>query len=192
MSSAKGNSSIGRAAVSKTAGWGFKSLLPCEPELKCEALVGMQERSHGSWLGLLSSKHDTGEGAHVVDEIKPSGNEDDEMTSSTPEIKEPAEDAATTESSAPAAPKRNRTTAPVRKGRPTPKQSAAAKVEKTPRIGPVTFAKQSIDELKKVNWPTRSTLSQYFVVVLVFVLVLMALVSGLDALFGWLLLKWLG
>ena len=26
----KGSSSIGRAAVSKTAGWGFESLLPCE------------------------------------------------------------------------------------------------------------------------------------------------------------------
>ncbi len=28
----KGNSSIGRASVSKTEGWGFKSLLPCRVE----------------------------------------------------------------------------------------------------------------------------------------------------------------
>jgi hypothetical protein len=27
-----GSSSIGRVAVSKTVGWGFKSLLPCQPE----------------------------------------------------------------------------------------------------------------------------------------------------------------
>jgi hypothetical protein len=28
-----GSSSIGRVAVSKTVGWGFKSLLPCQPSL---------------------------------------------------------------------------------------------------------------------------------------------------------------
>jgi hypothetical protein len=30
----EGNSSIGRASVSKTEGWGFKSLLPCRVEAK--------------------------------------------------------------------------------------------------------------------------------------------------------------
>src|ERR687893_1238104 len=29
VGTAEGNSSIGRASVSKTEGWGFKSLLPC-------------------------------------------------------------------------------------------------------------------------------------------------------------------
>ena len=29
-----GSSSIGRVAVSKTVGWGFKSLLPCQPSLE--------------------------------------------------------------------------------------------------------------------------------------------------------------
>jgi hypothetical protein len=29
----QGSSSIGRAAVSKTAGWGFDSLLPCQASL---------------------------------------------------------------------------------------------------------------------------------------------------------------
>ena len=44
---------------------------------------------------------------------------------------------------------------------------------------------------KKVVWPTRATLGQYFLVVLVFVTFIMFFVAGLDALFGWLMLLWL-
>ena len=53
------------------------------------------------------------------------------------------------------------------------------------------YLEQAIGELKKVVWPTAATTRQYFVVVLVFVLFIMAFVAGLDALFGWLLLLWL-
>ena len=128
----------------------------------------------------------------MADEIKPSGEADDEKISSTPQVSDEA-DTTDNEEQTPAAPRRNLTTAPVRKGRPTPKQSAAKNSDKKKdRTSPVKFTQQSVDELKKVNWPTRSTLSQYFVVVLVFVLFIMAFVAGLDALFGWLLLKWLG
>ena len=35
----KGTSSIGRAAVSKTAGWGFKSLVPCGTLVRGVSLV---------------------------------------------------------------------------------------------------------------------------------------------------------
>ena len=42
----KGTSSIGRAAVSKTAGWGFKSLVPCETRVRGVSLV----RSRGEVL----------------------------------------------------------------------------------------------------------------------------------------------
>lgn len=135
----------------------------------------------------------------MADEKKPSGEADDEITSSTPEVSDLAatendEAKVAEETEAPAAPHRNLTTAPVRKGRPTPKRDGAKRKEseKKERTSPVKFAQQSVDELKKVHWPTRSTLGQYFVVVLVFVLVIMALVAGLDALFGWLLLEWLG
>jgi preprotein translocase subunit SecE len=60
------------------------------------------------------------------------------------------------------------------------------------RTGPVTFVRQSISELRKVVWPTGAQLTQYFVVVLIFVLFMIALVSLLDFAFGWLLLKALG
>ncbi len=48
------------------------------------------------------------------------------------------------------------------------------------RTGPVTFYRQVVAELRKVVWPTRDQLSTYFVVVMVFVLVMIALVSLLD------------
>lgn len=87
--------------------------------------------------------------------------------------------------------KRNQTVAPVKKSAPTRKQSDANKtVEK--RTGPVEFVKQSVGELKKVHWPTANQTQQYFIVVLVFVLVLMAIVAAADGLFGWLAIKLLG
>lgn len=87
--------------------------------------------------------------------------------------------------------KRNLTVAPVKKAAPTPKRDQATTRAKK-RTTPVLFAKQSVGELKKVVWPTSATLRQYFVVVLVFVLFIMFFVASLDAVFGWLLLKWLG
>ncbi|WIY83159.1 preprotein translocase subunit SecE [Propionimicrobium sp. PCR01-08-3] len=86
--------------------------------------------------------------------------------------------------------KRNQTVAPVKKAKPTPKQSDAKKGERKSTT-PVQFVKQAVGELKKVVWPTPHTTWQYFLVVLVFVLFIMAFVAGLDALFGWLLLLWL-
>ena len=88
--------------------------------------------------------------------------------------------------------KRNQTVAPVRKSKPTPKRDDAHKTVVAKRTTPVQFVKQSAGELKKVVWPSASTTQQYFFVVLVFVLFVMFFVAGLDALFGWLLLLWLG
>lgn len=48
------------------------------------------------------------------------------------------------------------------------------------RTGPVTFYRQVVAELRKVVWPTREQLSTYFIVVMVFVLVMIAIVSLLD------------
>ena len=53
-----------------------------------------------------------------------------------------------------------------------------------PRTGPVTFYRQVIAELRKVVWPTRDQLVSYFFVVLVFVVVMIALIAGLDQAFG--------
>jgi preprotein translocase subunit SecE len=94
-------------------------------------------------------------------------------------------------------------TAPVRRPRssraplkkkdaPTRTRKEATVVATEQRTGPITFVKQSISELRKVVWPTGGQLSQYFVVVLIFVVFMIALVSTLDFLFGWLLLKLLG
>ena len=50
----------------------------------------------------------------------------------------------------------------------------------------VLFIRQVIAELKKVVTPTRKELMNFFVVVLVFVILMMAFVWLLDQLFGWL------
>ncbi|WP_168929301.1 preprotein translocase subunit SecE [Nocardioides sp. GY 10113] len=48
------------------------------------------------------------------------------------------------------------------------------------RTGPVTFYRQVVAELRKVVYPTRDQLVTYFLVVVTFVLVMIALVSLLD------------
>lgn len=94
-------------------------------------------------------------------------------------------------------------TLPVRRPRsskaPVKKKDAPTRTRKEAtlgvteqRTGPVTFVKQSISELRKVVWPTGSQLTQYFVVVLIFVMFMIALVSLLDFAFGWALLNSLG
>jgi preprotein translocase subunit SecE len=73
---------------------------------------------------------------------------------------------------------------------------AAAKKDRAPKRGPFAgimrflsgitlFLKQVVAELKKVVTPTRKELFSYTGVVLVFVVIMMALVYGLDQLFGW-------
>ena len=79
------------------------------------------------------------------------------------------------------------------KGQATRKRSEASHApEKIKRTTPIQFAKESVEELRKVMWPTLSQLQQYFIVVLVFVLIIIAFVGALDLLFGWALLKTLG
>ncbi|MEV4005098.1 preprotein translocase subunit SecE [Actinomadura sp. NPDC049753] len=48
------------------------------------------------------------------------------------------------------------------------------------RTSPALFVRQIIAELRKVIWPTRRELITYTTVSLVFVLVMVALVSGID------------
>lgn len=65
---------------------------------------------------------------------------------------------------------------------------ANARKDRAERHGPfgrlVLFIRQVIAELKKVVTPTRKELVNYTLVVLVFVIIMMALVGGLDTLFS--------
>ena len=47
-----------------------------------------------------------------------------------------------------------------------------------------TFYRQVVAELRKVVYPTQEQLVTYFIVVMVFVLIMMAIVSALDLAFG--------
>ena len=66
---------------------------------------------------------------------------------------------------------------------------ARAKKESAGKRNPFSrlalFVRQVIGELKKVVTPTRKELINYVLVVLVFVVIMMALVSGMDYIFGW-------
>ena len=69
---------------------------------------------------------------------------------------------------------------------------ANAKRDRAERRNPFArialFIRQVFAELKKVVTPTRKELVSFTVVVLVFVIIMMALVWGLDQIFGWLVL----
>jgi preprotein translocase subunit SecE len=72
------------------------------------------------------------------------------------------------------------------KAAPTNKRDRPVKPERTT---PVKFVRQSIGELRKVVYPTGQQLINYFVVVLVFVLFVIAYVSLLDLGLGWVIFK---
>lgn len=67
---------------------------------------------------------------------------------------------------------------------------ANARKDRATKRGPfgriALFVRQVMNELKKVVTPTRKELFSYTAVVLVFVVIMMALVSGLDLGFGFL------
>lgn len=86
---------------------------------------------------------------------------------------------------------RLKSAAPAKKGTATPSRgSSSAAADK--RTTPAQFVNQSVDELKKVVWPTGVQVRQYFWVVLVFVLFIMLYVVALDTGLGALLLRLLG
>ena len=78
------------------------------------------------------------------------------------------------------------------KGRSTPKRRRSTTTEEHRRTTPVEFVREAVAELRKVVWSTPSQLQQYFVVVLVFVLIMIGIVSVLDLAFGTLLLRIFG
>jgi preprotein translocase subunit SecE len=74
----------------------------------------------------------------------------------------------------------------------TETRSATSSQDRGKRTSPVTFYRQVVAELRKVVWPTRQQLITYFWVVLVFVLVMIGFISGLDYVFGTLMFKVFG
>ena len=45
---------------------------------------------------------------------------------------------------------------------------------------PTRFVRESVSEMRKVLWPSRTELVTYAIVVIVFVVILVAIVAGLD------------
>jgi preprotein translocase subunit SecE len=74
----------------------------------------------------------------------------------------------------------------------TSKSRGDSKVQKSTNASPgfferiVRFIREVVAELQKVNWPSRNELITYTSVVLVFVVVMMLIVAGLDWVFAWL------
>jgi len=57
---------------------------------------------------------------------------------------------------------------------------------------PARFVRESISELRKVLWPSRNELVTYSIVVIVFVVIMVAVVAGLDIGFAKLVLQVFG
>jgi preprotein translocase subunit SecE len=54
---------------------------------------------------------------------------------------------------------------------------------------PARFVRESISELRKVLWPSRHELVTYSIVVIIFVVIMVAIVAGLDIGFAKLVLQ---
>jgi preprotein translocase subunit SecE len=74
-----------------------------------------------------------------------------------------------------------------KKDRATPRQRTGEQASK--HTTPAEFIRGSVAELRKVVYPTRQQLGNYFVVVLIFVALVIAIVSALDYGFGALVVK---
>ena len=57
---------------------------------------------------------------------------------------------------------------------------------------PVRVVRESVSEMRKVLWPSRSELITYAIVVIVFVVIMVAVVAGLDIGFAKLVLSLFG
>jgi preprotein translocase subunit SecE len=62
--------------------------------------------------------------------------------------------------------------------------SSSGSTDSDKRTSIPTFYRQVVAELRKVVYPTQEQLVSYFIVVMVFVLVMMAIIAGLDLGFG--------
>jgi preprotein translocase subunit SecE len=74
----------------------------------------------------------------------------------------------------------------------TKTESPSARPAKGRGGKPTRFVRESVSEMRKVLWPSRSELVTYSIVVIVFVVVMVAIVSGLDIGFAKLVLEVFG
>jgi preprotein translocase subunit SecE len=69
------------------------------------------------------------------------------------------------------------------RGTAAEKRARPGRPARPQRTTPVLFLRQVIAELRKVIWPTRKELVTYTTVAVVFILVMVGIVTGLDYLF---------
>ena len=148
----------------------------------------VEEGRHPTGAELAASGYDTAGRSDVagLDHARTDddGPEDDRTDDDRPEDDRTEDDALVPAGAVGRAvkPSRERRPAPKRKGAATPSRD---RPEKGRRPGPVTFVQESVGELRKVVYPTGQQLLNYFVVVLVFVLFVIAYVTLLDLGMGW-------
>ena len=65
-------------------------------------------------------------------------------------------------------------------GQSAERHSGSGRAAKRDRLTPALFTRQVAAELRKVIWPTRHELITYTVVAMVFVVIMTAIVLGLD------------
>ncbi|QGK71561.1 preprotein translocase subunit SecE [Allosaccharopolyspora coralli] len=70
------------------------------------------------------------------------------------------------------------------KGRATPARDGRQQGRTSPIATVVRFVREVVAELRKVIWPTRKSLVQYTLVVLVFSVVMVSFIAGVDLLFA--------
>lgn len=123
---------------------------------------------------------------HEAEELDEASADADDSVSDVEQLEEAESVAAIARSSRP---QRRQTPA---KGRPTPRSRKVVTRAVDKRTTPVQFANESVEELKKVVWPTWPQVRQYFVAVLVFVLAVILYVSLIDTGVGALMLQLFG
>ena len=62
----------------------------------------------------------------------------------------------------------------------TRSESPAARSTRGRGGAPTRFVREAVSEMRKVLWPSRSELVTYSVVVIIFVVIMVAIVAGLD------------
>lgn len=183
--------------VRSTDGTSGESATPGESDLRGEELAGHLAEPEG--YAIAPDETEAEELAEeLVDEGFESGDEVEiDDPSQLADAEEGARVAETSELTSLA--DQVRSSRPVRKSvdvakkdAPTPSRKKAKVATADRSATPTEFVNQSIEELKKVVWPTPQQVRQYFAVVLVFVLFIMLYVVALDLGFGALLLKLLG
>ena len=71
-------------------------------------------------------------------------------------------------------------------------ESPSARPSKGRGGAPTRFVRESVSEMRKVLWPSRNELVTYTIVVIIFVVIMISIVAGLDIGFAKLVLKVFG